>query len=71
MKKLGIVVFIVGAVLTLYTSFSFFTREKVVDLGEVEIMANKKQNLNWSPLIGVGVMAVGAGIYLVGINKKS
>lgn len=71
MKKSGIIIIILGAVLTLYTSFSFFTREKVVDLGEVEIMANKKHHLDWSPLIGVGVMAVGTGIYLVGMNKKS
>jgi prepilin signal peptidase PulO-like enzyme (type II secretory pathway) len=71
MKSSGAIIFIVGVVLTIYTSFSFITREKVVDLGEVEIMANKKHGMNWSPLIGVGMIAAGAGLYLAGMKKKS
>lgn len=71
MKKAGIVIFVAGVVLTVYNSVNYFTREKVVDLGDVEIMANKNRSVNWSPLIGIGVMAAGAGIYLVGANKKS
>lgn len=70
MKKTGIVIIVIGVVLTVYTSVNYFTREKVVDLGNVEIMANKRRSMDWSPLIGVGVMAIGAVIYLVDINKK-
>jgi cytochrome b subunit of formate dehydrogenase len=62
MKKAGIVIIILGLLLTIFTAFTYFTREKVVDLGKVEITANKQHHLRWSPLIGIAVMAVGGVI---------
>lgn len=70
MKNLGVVVLIIGLIITLFTGFNFITREKVVDIGDVEIMANKNNRLYWSPLFGVAVMAVGGAIILFG-NKKN
>lgn len=69
MKKAGIVIIIVGALLTIFTTVTYFSREKVVDLGELEITANKRHNVNWSPLIGIAVMAVGAVIVFVPFKK--
>jgi len=65
MKKAGIVILILGLVLTLVTTVTFFTREKIVDMGEIQISANKRHKLNWSPLYGLGVMAVGGVLMLV------
>jgi hypothetical protein len=62
MKKVGILIIILGLGLTFFTAFTLFTKEKVVDLGVVEITKNKPHHLNWSPLIGIGVMAVGAAV---------
>ena len=59
MKTAGIIIILLGLALTIFTAVTFFTKEKVVDLGAVEISANKPHNLNWSPLVGIGVMAVG------------
>jgi hypothetical protein len=70
MKKAGIVIIILGLVLTLITAVTFFTKEKVVDLGALEITANKPHHLNWSPLIGIAVMGVG-GVILLMYSKKS
>jgi hypothetical protein len=69
MKKAGIVLLVIGLVITLYTGFHYVTRETIVDLGDVEIKANKRHHLEWSPIIGVVVMAVGAGAYLMGGKK--
>lgn len=69
MKKAGIVILIIGLLLTIFTTFNYFTREKVVDLGEVEITANKKHRVAWSPLVGLGVMAVGGVVLLVASKK--
>ena len=69
MKKAGIGIIIVGFLLTIITAFTFFTREKVVDIGKVEITANKRHNLKWSPLVGVAVMGVG-GVVLLMASKK-
>jgi hypothetical protein len=70
MKKAGIVIIILGLVLTLFTAVTIFTREKVVDIGALQITANKPHHLNWSPLIGIAVMGVG-GIVLLISSKKT
>jgi len=62
MKKAGILVIILGLVLTAFSAFTFFTKEKVVDIGKVEITRSKPHHLNWSPLIGIAVMGVGGAM---------
>lgn len=69
MKKAGIAILIIGFLLTIFTTFNYFTREKVVDLGEVQITANKKHRVGWSPLLGIGVMGVGGVVLLVASKK--
>jgi hypothetical protein len=46
------------------------TREKVVDIGELEITANKNHTLKWSPIAGVVMIVVGGGLYLFGSKGK-
>jgi hypothetical protein len=70
MKTSGIIIILIGLVLTIVTAFTFFTKEKVVDLGSVEITRSKPHSLNWSPLIGIGIMGLG-GIILWQSNKKT
>jgi hypothetical protein len=69
MKKAGIIILILGLILTIFTTVTFFTREKVVDIGEIQINTNKRHHLSWSPLIGVAVMAVGGALILIPFKK--
>jgi LPXTG-motif cell wall-anchored protein len=69
MKITGISILLIGLVITIFTAFTFFTKEKVVDLGAVEITRDKPHHLNWSPLIGIAVMGIG-GFVLWRSNKK-
>jgi hypothetical protein len=69
MKRAGIVIVILGLALTIFTAITFFTREKVVDIGSIKISANKPHHLSWSPLVGVAVMGVGGLIILVSGKK--
>jgi hypothetical protein len=69
MKTAGIVIIIIGLLLTVITAFTFFTREKVVDIGKIEISANKRHHLKWSPLVGIAVMGVGGVVLLVSSKK--
>jgi hypothetical protein len=62
MKKIGIILMIIGLGLTIFTAFTFFTREKVVDLGSVEITRSKPHHLNWSPLVGIALLGIGGGL---------
>ena len=59
MKKTGIVLIILGLILTVFTALTFFTKEKVVDIGDVHITRNKPHNMRWSPLIGIAVAGLG------------
>ncbi len=68
MKRAGIVIMVLGVLLTLFTAITFFTRKKVVDIGSVKITANKPHHVSWSPLIGIAVIGVGGVITLV--SKK-
>jgi len=65
MKKAGIFIIIVGLLLTIFTAVSFFTREKVADIGTVKIMRNKPHYLAWSPLVGIAVMGIGGVVLLL------
>lgn len=69
MKTVGIVILIVGFVMTLYTGITYMTREKIVDLGELEITVDKPHTVNWQPYVGIGVMAVGGAILILGRKK--
>jgi hypothetical protein len=56
--------------MTIYTSFTYFTREKVVDLGKLEITKEKQHSVNWQPYIGIGIMIIGGVVLVLGVNRK-
>lgn len=64
MKNLGIFLIIIGLILTLVTGVKFFTKEKVIDLGKIEVSADKPHNVIWSPYLGIGIMVVGGIIFI-------
>lgn len=70
MKKIGIIVFIVGLGITLITGFNYITREKVVDIGNIKISRNKNHTVQWSPILGIALMSVGGGVFLFGLKKR-
>lgn len=69
MKKVGLVILVIGLVITLFTGFQYVTREKVVDIGEIQISRDKTNSVSWSPLVGLAVMAIGAGMFVLGPKK--
>jgi Na+-transporting NADH:ubiquinone oxidoreductase subunit NqrF len=69
MKKAGIVIVILGLILTIFTAVTVFTKEKVVDIGDVKITRNKPHRLTWSPLIGIAVMGIGGVVYVMAPKK--
>jgi len=69
MKIIGIFIMIAGLGLTVFTAFSYFTREKVLEIGTVELTRSQPHYLNWSPFIGIAVMVIGAFIVLQARKK--
>jgi hypothetical protein len=69
MRKAGIFILVLGLLLTIFTAITFFTREKVVDIGSLKITANKPHHLSWSPLIGIAVMVAGGVVIFMSPKK--
>jgi len=69
MKKTGIIIIIIGLGLTIFTAFTFFTREKVVDIGKIQITRDEPHHLNWSPLAGIAVMVIGGAVVWLSSKK--
>jgi len=59
MKTAGIVILVVGLLMTLYTGITYITEEPLVDAGPLHITRNEEHTVNWEPYIGVGLMVIG------------
>ncbi len=70
MRTLGIVLLVVGGIMTLFTGFNLITKKKVVDIGPIEINKEEKTPIYWSPVTG-GVLAVIGLVVLVAGKKRS
>lgn len=68
MKGFGIVITIIGVIMLIWTGFSYTKKEKVVDLGPLEVNADKEKQVNWPPYIG-GILVAG-GVVLVLMDRK-
>ena len=66
MKTTGIVIIAIGILFTIITSFKYFTREKIVDIGSLKVTTSKPHRVNWSPYLGVGIIVVGTAVLLLG-----
>jgi hypothetical protein len=70
MKKISLVVFLLGLVLTVITTITFFTHEKVVDLGKIEISRDKPHHVKWSPIVGIAIMGIGGILFWQTYNTQ-
>ena len=68
MKALGIVLVVVGLVMALTGGFAFRERDKVLDLGPVEVNREETHRFPVSPVAG-GLMAA-AGIAVLAFGRK-
>ena len=69
MKAIAIVLIVLGLGLTIFTSVKYFTREKVLEVGKLEVTADKPHYYSWSPFVGIALIGVG-GIMLWQAGKK-
>lgn len=71
MKKLGIVLIVIGLLMTVITGFNVVTKKKVVDLGKLEINKEEKTPFYWSPVLGLILLGSGVIITLTDKSKIS
>jgi hypothetical protein len=70
MKIAGYILLMIGLGMTIFTTISYFTREKIMQIGTVEIRATEPHTIYWSPFIGLAIMVVGAFIVLQSRKKQ-
>ena len=71
MKGVAIALIVVGAILMVFTGVKYFTKEKVVDIGKIEVNREKPHWISWSPFLGAGLIVAGGVMYFVGAKKQA
>jgi hypothetical protein len=67
-KKVGIILIIVGVLMMIYTGFTYVTKERVADIGPVEVNKTERHPVQWSPIVG-GLLLVG-GLLMVATDRN-
>ncbi|WP_026707353.1 hypothetical protein [Flavobacterium frigidarium] len=67
-RSIGIAIIVIGAIMVFYTGFNYVTKEKVVDIGPIEINKEENHPVQWSPIVGVALLV--GGILLVVADKR-
>ncbi len=68
-KTIGIIIMVVGLLMTLYTGFNYVTRQNVMDMGDVHLSMDRNHTTNWTPFLGIGVIVIGGVIFLSGRKR--
>lgn len=67
-KAIGTILVIIGIIMIAMTGFNYKTKETLVDVGPIEIKAEKNNFVKFSPVIG-GILLIG-GAFLIFRGKK-
>jgi len=67
-KTIGIVLIVLGLVGVAYGGLTYTTKEKVVDIGPIDVSRDKKHTLPVPPVVG-GLALLG-GVVLLVTNKS-
>jgi uncharacterized membrane protein YidH (DUF202 family) len=65
MRTLGVVLVLLGLVGLLYGGFTWTRKEKVVDIGPVEVTADKHERLAIPPIAGGLLVVAGVGLLVL------
>lgn len=63
-STLGILLIVLGAIALAYQGLSYTTREKVIDMGPLQVSADEKHTIPLPPILGALAIAAGVVIFL-------
>ena len=69
MVIIGLVLLVLGGVILFNKGFSYTSREKVLDIGPIEAHTETRKTIPMAPILGVLLLAGGAGALLVGAKR--
>lgn len=68
-KTTGLFLVILGAILLIWTGFTYTKKEKIIDAGPIQVSADREKTVNWPPYAG-GVVLLAGVIILISSKKK-
>lgn len=69
MKAIGIILAIIGIGMLIFNGFNYTQKEKVVDIGPIEINADKEKSVGWPTYAGAIVLIAGIGLVILDRKK--
>ena len=70
MKALGIILIVAGLLMFIFSGFSFTTKEKVADVGPIEINKTEHHRINW-PMYAAGIAVVSGIVVLLADRRRT
>ncbi|GAB2782386.1 hypothetical protein GCM10027275_27560 [Rhabdobacter roseus] len=70
MKVFGIILAIVGIAMLVFNGFNYTQKEKVVDIGPLEVNAEKDKQVSWPTYAGAVVLIAGIGLVVLDRKKR-
>lgn len=71
LRTAALVLIIIGALTFAYPAISYTTREKVVDLGPVEVTTERQRSVPLPPILGGAAVVIGLGLLFAGRGRAS
>ncbi len=70
MKQLGIILIVLGVLALVYQGIQYTSREKILDIGSLEVTADTKKTIPLPPIVGGIALVAGIALILVDRRKK-
>jgi ABC-type uncharacterized transport system permease subunit len=70
MKKIGVIIILLGLGITAFTTISYFSKKKEVELPKTETSGNKSLHLILSPITGIAIMGIGGIVFWQTYNPQ-
>ena len=69
MRLLGVILIVLGVLALAVPSFTFFTQERVADVGFFHIDVSKPHTVVLNPMVGIAALVVGAFLLVTGRGR--
>jgi len=67
----GLILIVFGVLSLGYEGITYVSREKVAEVGPIEVRADRQRTIWLSPVVGVIALAAGAGLVFAGMRPSS
>ena len=61
---------VIGLIMVIYTGFTVITKDKVLDVGPIQVSKEEKHPVQWSPVVGIVLLAGGIGLIAFGRHRS-